>query len=115
MKKEIDNIYYNFVELSDVDLQKKLWLNEQNNSNQISSFTELYCRLFDDNDFDGFIISAKLNNVFSKNLLEQIIHLREMLNNYNEKETDREIINDPEWSKIVTHAKLVIENWNKEK
>ena len=115
VKKEIENIYSDILEVSDIALQKKLWLNEENYSGQISSFTELYCRLFDDNDLDVFIESAKLDNVISQNLLSQIIYLRDLLNNYIEKSTDREIINDPEWFKIVTQAKLVIEYWDKER
>ena len=40
------------VELSDIDLQRKLWLNIDNNTGLISSYSELFNSLFSDFDFD---------------------------------------------------------------
>lgn len=50
VNRTIENIYRDLLELSDITLQKKLWLNQNNNTGLLSSYSELMCRLFDDND-----------------------------------------------------------------
>lgn len=40
------NIYGRLVELADLNLQRKLWLNEQNDPGLISSYPELMSSLF---------------------------------------------------------------------
>lgn len=71
------------------------------------------CRLFDDNDIDGFIDKTALEFGISSNTISELSSLRKLLNEYKEKETDVEIISDPEWRKIVKQAKVAIEEWNK--
>ena len=46
-------------------------------------------------------------------MIFELNKLRELLNSYNEKESDEEIINDPEWKNIVEQAKMVIKEWDK--
>jgi len=53
MNREIINritgyIYDKIIELSDINLQRKLWLNENNDTGLISSYVEVMCSLFDD-------------------------------------------------------------------
>ena len=45
MEEQIKNIYRCIKELSDLNLQKKLWLNENNDTGLISSYSELLSSL----------------------------------------------------------------------
>lgn len=113
MNKIIENIYRMIVELSDLRLQRKLWLNEKNDTGEISSYTELMCSLFDDFSFNDFIDNEVSKIGLSDSAIFELNKLKEMLDNYKEKESDEEIINDPEWKKIVEQARTVKNEWNK--
>jgi len=113
MDKVIENIYRMIVELANLSLQRKLWLNENNDTGFISSYSELMCSLFDDFSFDDFIANGAIKTGLSNSVIFELNKLRELINNYNEKESDGEIINDPEWKKIVEQAKIVIKEWDK--
>ncbi len=109
----IKNIYDNILEISDVDFQKRAWLN--NSKSECSSFTEVMCRLFDDDEFDRFI-DVEINTLqFNSELVSQIKILRNMLNDYKEKSSDFEIIEDPDWQCITIQAKDIITLWNEMK
>jgi len=108
----IRNIYNDIQELSDLGLQRKLWLNQNNDTGLISSYIELMCRLFDDDEFDFFIDTMAPNYGLSNDLIKDLDRLRNMLRKYDEKETDEEIIIDPDWRIIVDQAKCVILKWN---
>lgn len=107
------NIYDDINELSSLSLQRQLWLNENNNTGLISSYVEVMCRLFDDNGVEGFIDVTASKIGMSNELISELNRLRILLKSYKEKGSDAEIINDPEWKKIVEQAKIVIEEWNK--
>lgn len=113
MDKIIKNIYDDIIELSDLSLQKKLWLNESNDTGLISSYVEVMCRLFDDNDFDDFVGRTAVKIGLSVELISELNILSTLLKNYNEKESDAKIIMDPKWNQIVEQAKKVIKKWNK--
>jgi hypothetical protein len=55
MTGTVKNVYDKILELSGLDLQRKLWLNENNDIGLISSYDEAMCSLFDDNNLDEFI------------------------------------------------------------
>lgn len=115
MNKNVENIYQDLLELSDLNLQKKLWLNEGNNMALTSSYTELMNRLFDDDSFDLFIDTGARELGISPLLISQLDQLRSLLNAYEEgMRKDFEIISDPQWRLISDHARLAIERWNKE-
>ena len=105
------NIYEDIVELSDLDLQKKLWLNENNDTGLISSYTEVMCRLFDDNCLDDFIDKEAHILGLTITQISELDKLRKNLNNYKEKETDGEIIEDPLWNEVVIQAQKVLNIW----
>jgi hypothetical protein len=112
MDKKIENLYEKIIELSNSSLQRKLWLNENNDTGLISSYSELMCSLFDDFGFDEFVDTGAVKIGLSNSLIFELNCLREMLNAYVEKESDKEIINDIEWGKIIEQAKIVVEKWN---
>jgi hypothetical protein len=106
-------IYIKIIELSDIGLQRKLWLNEKNDTGLISSYSELMSSLFDDFNFDDFVENGATKIGLPNSLIIELSKLRELLNEYDEKDSDAEIINDPEWKKIVEQAKIVIKEWDK--
>ena len=63
------------------------------------------CRLFDDDNFDMFIDNNAKDYGFDSSFIVLLNQLRNMLNNYIEKNSDIEIITDPKWIKIALHAK----------
>ena len=113
MDKIIEHIYRMIVELADLSLQRKLWLNKNNDTGLISSFAELMSSLFDDFGFDDFVEKGATKIGLSNSLILELRKLRELLNEYQEKDSDDEIINDPEWEIVAKQAKIVIEEWGK--
>ena len=111
MKDRSEAIYDVITELADVDLQRKYWLNENNDTGYISSYVELMCTLFDDLDFDEFVDNSEEKRGLSYSAVCELVKLRDMLNNYQEKGEDREIIEDPKWKEIVNQAKEVVKKW----
>lgn len=115
MEEQIKNIYRCIKELSDLNLQKKLWLNENNDTGLISSYSELLSSLYDDFDFDDFVdIDAEKVGLSDKVILE-MKKLRILLDNYVEKENDEDIIRDINWHKVTKQAEKVIKIWNGDK
>jgi hypothetical protein len=110
MDTNLKNIYLNILEISEVELQKKYWLS--GDPNHISSYYEVMCRLFDDNDFDGFIEEKTKQYKTPLTVIDELERLRVLLNEYEEKDTDEEIINDPEWHKVALQAKKIIKIWS---
>lgn len=118
MNNRTASIYRLISELSNLILQRKLWLNEDNDtglissySGLISSYSELMCSLFDDYDLNGFLDHEAVEHGLSKKLIHELKDLRESLNRYHEEGSDEEIINDPEWETIVEQAKEVLKGW----
>lgn len=114
MDTVVKSIYERIIELSDLSLQRKLWLNAGNNTGLISSYDELMCSLFDDFQFDDFVDKSFSEFGFSENTALELSELRKLLNSYKEKESDELIIDDPEWGKIVNQAKIVVNAWNRD-
>lgn len=112
MEQTIKNIYNDILEMSDLELQKKLWLNQNNDTGLISSYTELMCRLFDDNDIESFINKEAIEKGLPEKIIIEIRLLKRLLNSYNEKQSDQEILEDPEWHNIMEQAKMVLKVWN---
>lgn len=115
MYNNCQNIQYikeRIYEISDINMQKKLWLNQDNDTGLISSYAELMSSLFDDLDFDFFIDFFIVDNGFELSLIDKFNKLRDLLNNYNEKLYDKEIVEDPEWIQISFLAKDILNEWN---
>ena len=111
--KEINSC---IVEVSDIELQRKIWLNENNDTGKESSFDELICTLFDDFDINHFIKYEAMNYGLSEHVIKELKKLIDMLNgyilnNYKNKHSYEEIIEDKEWRKVSLQAKSVIEIW----
>src|SRR5262245_31122791 len=92
----VKNIYFNVLELSDLEKQKTLWLGRD--ADHTSSYVEIMCRLFDDNKFDNFIDTDGVKAGVSQEVIVALDRLRMLLNDYKEKDTDAEILADPKWN-----------------
>lgn len=109
----VENIYRMIVELANLSLQRKMWLNENNDTGLMSSYAEFMCSLFDDFSFDEFIDIRASEIGLSNSVILELNKLRDLLNAYVEKKKDEEILSDPEWGKIIEQAKIVVSKWNK--
>jgi oligoribonuclease NrnB/cAMP/cGMP phosphodiesterase (DHH superfamily) len=111
MKKILKEIFNDILEISDINMQRKLWLNENNNTGLISSYIELMSRLFDDNNFSYIIDNEVIDLGLKPELILSLKKLRDDLDGYVEKETDAEIVTDPKWIEISKQAESVIKIW----
>ncbi len=111
MDSNLINIFNKITEISCVDLQRKLWLNENNTTGLVSSYAEVMNTLFDDFGFDNFIDCVAPELGMPDSTLIALNKLRESLNRYVEKGSDREIIDDPEWKEITRQAQDVLNNY----
>ena len=83
MEEQIKNIYRCIKELSDLNLQKKLWLNENNDTGLISSYSELLSSLYDDFDFDNKELTF-MYKYFKSVFLNKKTDLNLLINKYNQ-------------------------------
>ena len=111
MKKVLEDIFNDILEISDINMQKKMWLNENNDTGLISSYVELMNRLFDDNNFSYVIENEAIALDLEPELIFALKTLRNALDGYVDKETDQEIITDPKWIEISEQAKSIIKMW----
>jgi len=104
-------IYFNILEISNVEFQKKLWFGHY--KNYWSSYVELMCMLFDDNQFNLFIQQYTSLLHYSSDFTTKLSCLRDSLKNFNKEDnkSDIEIVNDPEWIQISKLAKEIINEW----
>ena len=113
---ELEYIHDRIGELSSVDLQNKLWLNRNNNTGRISSYTELMCTLYDDCFLELVLRKAMEKYGYSSDALNELYQLNALLNNYEEPCTngyidDELVIKDSNWQVIVKQAQTVLANW----
>lgn len=93
-------------EIANHEFQERVWVRGE--GPEVSSFTEAICRLFDDYNFDDFLDEHWHNFGFSSQLYPMLDELRNRLNEYEEKETDAEIVRDERWDEIREFAKVVL-------
>lgn len=107
------NIYKDIVELSDVKLQKKRWLS--GDSEEISSYEELMCSFFDDNNIIEFIENELEKYSSSNQLRESLQKLVTALNDFDDKGfNDSEIIDNKNWQEITSIADRTKNLWNRD-
>lgn len=111
----LESIYKDIEEISDIELQKKLWLDTDNTTGRISSFADVINSLFDGNAFEYFLEKEAISFGLDEDLVFELISLKDMLNNYCEKSTNLEIINDPKWKVIVDKAAKIIKLWKEKR
>ena len=111
LKRIEKNIFRDILEISDIEFQRIIWFGHC--KTHISSYVEVMCRLFDDDNFELFLKedTQTLNYPFS--FQKALQRLKENLNNYNKADdkTDLEVLTDPQWQEISKLAKSIINEW----
>lgn len=103
------NIFNSIEDISKIEWQKKVWLGKD--LRYVSSYDEIIMVLFDDFCFDDFISNDVFERLkLNKDLQKEMIQLKNMIDNYKRKVSEEEILNDPEWHKIVEQAQKIIQN-----
>ncbi len=109
----LQNIYNDLLELADNKLQLDRWLKGDNG--RISGYTELMCRLYDDDALEEFVAKDVIDLRLSDSFISEIKSLKYLLDSYDEKNKNTiEIINDINWIEITNQAKKVINYWKTE-
>jgi len=105
------NVFLDILEISDVEFQKKAWFGYY--VNYCSSYTEIMCGLFDDNQFDLFIKEDVLKLNYSVSFCDKLRVLQTKLKLFNgdDNKKDIEIIYDVDWIEISQLAKSIINEW----
>lgn len=99
-------------EIADPEFQERVWVRGE--GPEVSSWTEAMCKLFDDYHFDDFLDKDWQQFGLSSQLHESLDCLRIQLNEYEEKETDAEIVSDSKWQKNMNIAKEVLLHLDRE-
>lgn len=97
--------------LADQDYQERVWV--RGIGPEMDSLTEAYCRLFDDNDFEGFISYCASDAMISEHTLSRPQELRDALNSFefDENQPDAIAINTSGWHKICELAKETLSDF----
>jgi hypothetical protein len=111
LRKVEKDIYIDILEISNIEFQKKLWFSHY--KNYFSTYADLICDLFDDNQFDIFIQQYASLLHYTLDFIRKLSYLRDSLKNFNKEDnkSDIEIINNPQWIKISKLAKEIIDEW----
>jgi hypothetical protein len=102
----LKNVLNTLKEIADPEFQQRVWVDGA--GPEISDWTEVMCKLFDDFHFDDFIDIDWQQFGLSSESHQLLVQLREQLNNYEEKETNAEIVADPKWQEISKFAGNVL-------
>jgi hypothetical protein len=102
------SIYEVILEISSVELQIQMWLGI--NPELVSSYSEVRCKLYDDNLFEEFVSSGAGKMKFTTEMILKLQKLNELLNSYEKTgcnyQYDRDIIKDKNWLIIVEHSPI---------
>lgn len=104
----IENIYNSIRDYSDIEKQRKLWLGFDKNN--CSSYDEDLSLLFDSFCFDEFI-DEWIVEKRDAGILNELQQFKVMLENYEKKGADEDVLEDPDWSNIVSKANQIINLW----
>ena len=110
--KWLNGIQNAIQEIANSEFQERVWVRGE--GPEVSSFTEAICRLFDDYNFDDFLDEHWHIFGLSSQLYRMLRKLRNLLNEYEEKETDAEIVKDEKWDEIREYAKDVLQEFDRE-
>ena len=82
------------VELADITYQKRVWLGHS--TNEVSSFVEAVCHLYDDYDLRGFLSTQLEDRKNKSEILQAFGELRKAVDAVNESWREAEIVESPE-------------------
>lgn len=105
-----NNILKSLIDLSDLEFQNETWLGK--NPHFISSYIETINTLFDDFDFERYADYYKSINGNDKLYLD-FNELIDMVNEYQEPDSEELILKDEKWIAITKKASDIINEWNR--
>jgi hypothetical protein len=113
LKRVEYEIFLDILEISDIKFQKKVWLDESKEPIFFSSYAEVMCRLFNDNQYEYFIEKYTTILGYPLSFQKKLYDLKDELANYNKEDnkSDLEIINDTKWHEISKLAKSITNEW----
>ena len=99
-----ENVFYAINAASDIEMQRIVWLGKD--PNRVSSFSEVYCVLYDDFDFEDYIRYYESKHSDDE-FLKQMKCLDRMMSCYTppSSDSDAPILIDPKWRDITEQAK----------
>lgn len=104
------NIFQVIEEISSRDYQELAWFGK---ANYVSSPDEMFCTLFDDFQFDDFLINKHID--LTEQQRDKCELLRQRMNALSEKlpisSNPEDMIDHPDWIEIRTLAKSILEKF----
>ncbi|GAB5457052.1 MAG: hypothetical protein Hens3KO_00820 [Henriciella sp.] len=100
-----DNLLKDLYELSCLSEQKRLWLSDESNVKEVSCFTEVCCRIFDDGAVTEWLQDRTLQNVTSKEFSTSITRLNALIDDVDEYKPPHAIMASPSMVPVRTEAK----------
>ncbi|MBC6608922.1 hypothetical protein H8B13_19025 [Hymenobacter sp. BT188] len=97
-------IYAALGDIADPTYQHRVWLGT---GSEVDSFSETYCRLYDDAFFPKFL-TWEQHMGMSPASLQELQTLDRQIKAYAEPDTEAAILADPEWQAIVRQAQLIL-------
>ena len=95
-------------EIADRDYQELAWFGK---ANYVSSPDEMFCTLFDDFQFDEFLVNKDIDLTEQQRVNCEL--LRQKMNNFSEKllisSNPEDVIDHPDWVDIRTVANSILE------
>ena len=109
----LDSLLESLKELSSKEDQKKLWLH--GDKNNMSSFTEAICCIFDDAGLTRAMESDYLKNNFSRDLCQKVERLNCAIDLVSDDLTPSELIECPEMNRIRVLSQELLEMFEVER
>jgi hypothetical protein len=115
------NLCHHLEVLAEERIQRKVWLNENNDTGEISSFTELYLGIMYDCALDEILKNQDYWGGVPSAVIEELERLgielkcfKDRVSHILSRETPEDlesIMQNPDWIKISQHAKKILEMW----
>ncbi len=98
-------------ELSDINFQKRVWVKGE--GPEMSSYTEVVCQLFDDTGIGDKLNEKQDEIVLSEELDAILRELSSILDSIDYRMVASDILNHPDWPKVVRLSSRAVEMMNK--
>lgn len=95
-------------ELSDEAYQRRVWCGA--GGQEMSSFCEAICGLFDDSGLGSALETSTHRHIFSSNVDESLRELRVAISKINQSAPPADLIRDPKMQLVRELAKLTLQN-----
>lgn len=102
-------------EIGNISYQQEVWIHGKDN--EVTSWDESICKIFDDYDIDGFIDTYLHRGEYTDDMKNSLISFRNALSDFSDNHEDfiepKKIVVDNEWISVSKLAKNVLQVWVK--